>query len=84
MLNTCVKVVFCLRKSLLINFELSTFSTIIKRYLTSQVSFPRNLFATFNQFLKSFAQTFDLLSGWFYPVYTGPINTTNLIKDLYL
>jgi hypothetical protein len=82
--NSCVKAVFCLRKNLLIIFKLSTYSTGIKKYLTSQVFYSRSLFPNFNHFLRFSTQAFNLLIGWFYTVFTGSTNTTKLIKDFNL
>jgi hypothetical protein len=81
MLDSCVKAVFWLRKSVLINFELPTKSTAFKKYLTSQVFLCTTLFTNFKHITNSFTQAFPSVDGHLSSFFTGSINTNKLIKD---
>ena len=57
------------------------------KYLTSQVFFVLGFSTGFKQFNLAFAQlldtSFNLLINDLYPVFTGSITNTKLIKELY-
>ena len=85
MLKACVKAVYSLCKNLGKVLGLSTLSTVRIKYLTSQVFFVRNLSTALRRlpgaYEQSISSIFNLLDQYLYPLYTGPINTTNLIKE---
>jgi hypothetical protein len=74
-----------LRKSLGKVLGLYPQSTVQPKYLTNQVFFMRRFGTSFSQFKIAFAQPqsriFDLLNQILYPLFTGPITNTKLIKE---
>ena len=85
MLKSCVKLVDKFRTSLVKLAGLCPKSTVLPKYLTSQVFFKRGLSAGFEQLLDTYKQPgwaiFNPLFNSFYTLTTGPITTTNLIKE---
>ena len=87
MLKACVKSVDRLWKSLVQVSVLCTSSTAGKTLKVAAVGFYPAANTGFAQSCVSFTQPYpailNLLRYKFYPLSTGPMNTTNLIKDLY-
>jgi len=82
--NYCVKTVSTDWKKLGTNRRLPTLSTEIRKYLTRQVFFSRELVETSIGGFEVFAQVpnspLSPTSSWFSPLSTGPINKTKYIR----